>query len=197
MSMLYKRYPYPENLYYEISRQLTTPCNLPYTDEIGNNLINNLHRTINPLSKKILELRYRYHKTDTEIVSTLGYKLSSRAVSGILNGIIDLLVNYHETRGNLFINIEDYKNEILRRIQNNQFSKILITELDLGLGNRMISSFKKLNINTLEDLLQCSAHDLLDIYGFGQKSLDKVNARLSELGLHLRNLEGVYSNKKE
>jgi len=43
---------------------------------------------------------------------------------------------------------------------------------------------------TLEDLLKLSRQELLDIHGFGEKTLEKVQARLAELGYALKEKEG-------
>ena len=68
--------------------------------------------------------------------------------------------------------------------------KIGIEELDLSV--RAYNCLKRASINSLEELLEKSEHDLLNIKNFGKKSSDEVIERLSAFGLKLKpNPEGV------
>lgn len=57
---------------------------------------------------------------------------------------------------------------------------------DLDLTERPSNCLKRVQIETLGDLLSKSEDELLAITNFGQKSLDEVNNRLDERGLSLR-----------
>jgi len=71
-----------------------------------------------------------------------------------------------------------------------QAPTIGIEELDLSV--RAYNCLKRASINSLEELLQKSEHDLLNIKNFGKKSSDEVIERLSAFGLKLKpNPEGV------
>ncbi len=59
-----------------------------------------------------------------------------------------------------------------------------IDELDLSV--RAYNCLKKLNIDTIEQLIQLSEEDLKSLKNFGQKSLLEVKSKLFELGLFLR-----------
>jgi DNA-directed RNA polymerase subunit alpha len=57
---------------------------------------------------------------------------------------------------------------------------------DLDLSERPRNCLKRAQINTIGELIQRTAEDLLNITNFGQKSLDEVIAKLDERGLSLR-----------
>lgn len=57
---------------------------------------------------------------------------------------------------------------------------------DLDLSERPINCLRRVQIDTLGDLLSKSEAELLAITNFGQKSLDEVNLRLDERGLSLK-----------
>lgn len=71
-----------------------------------------------------------------------------------------------------------------------QAPTIGIEELDLSV--RAYNCLKRASINSLEELLLKSEHDLLNIKNFGKKSSDEVIERLHAFGLKLKpNPEGV------
>jgi len=57
---------------------------------------------------------------------------------------------------------------------------------DLDLSERPRNCLKRAQVNTIGELVQRTADDLLTITNFGQKSLDEVIQRLDERGLNLR-----------
>jgi len=57
---------------------------------------------------------------------------------------------------------------------------------DLDLSERPRNCLKRAQVNTIGELVQRTADDLLTITNFGQKSLDEVIQRLDERGLSLR-----------
>jgi len=59
-----------------------------------------------------------------------------------------------------------------------------IEELDFSV--RSYNCLKREGIQTVGDLVQRTEQDLLDIRNFGQKSIDEVKQKLSEMGLSLR-----------
>lgn len=74
--------------------------------------------------------------------------------------------------------------------QKQQKPTIGIEELDLSV--RAYNCLKRASINSLEELLLKSEHDLLNIKNFGKKSSDEVIERLTAFGLQLKpNPEGV------
>lgn len=58
---------------------------------------------------------------------------------------------------------------------------------DLDLSERPRNCLKRAQVNTIGELLQKSADDLLAVTNFGSKSLDEVIEKLNERGLALRN----------
>ncbi|HDC92147.1 MAG TPA: DNA-directed RNA polymerase subunit alpha [Candidatus Acetothermia bacterium] len=62
---------------------------------------------------------------------------------------------------------------------------------ELGFVARACNLLKEAGVITLKDLLSRTKEELLDIHGFGEKTLDKVEARLKELGYRLRSEKEV------
>ena len=60
---------------------------------------------------------------------------------------------------------------------------------DLDLTVRSYNCLKREGVTTVGELTEQSEEDLLEIRNFGQKSIDEVKAKLSELGLGLRKKE--------
>ncbi|MCA9788520.1 MAG: DNA-directed RNA polymerase subunit alpha [Cyanobacteria bacterium HKST-UBA06] len=61
-----------------------------------------------------------------------------------------------------------------------------ITVEDLELSVRAFNCLKRANIHSIEELLEKSEHDLLNIKNFGKKSADEVIERLHAFDLHLK-----------
>ena len=64
-----------------------------------------------------------------------------------------------------------------------------IASLDIGnlnLSFRPYTCLKRAKIETVADLLQYSAEDLLNLKNFGKRSLDEISQSLNEMGLKLR-----------
>jgi len=57
---------------------------------------------------------------------------------------------------------------------------------DLELSVRSYNCLKRAGIDTVEDLLQYTEEDLLDIRNFGQKSIQEVRNKIQELGLSFK-----------
>jgi DNA-directed RNA polymerase subunit alpha len=65
-------------------------------------------------------------------------------------------------------------------------SGILATPIeDLDLTVRSYNCLKRENVTTVNELVQKSEQDLLEIRNFGQKSIDEVKGKLEEMGLSL------------
>ncbi len=57
---------------------------------------------------------------------------------------------------------------------------------ELGFEARACNLLKEAGVITLKDLLSRTKEELLDIHGFGEKTLEKVEVRLKDLGYRLR-----------
>merc|ERR1711871_1301690 len=66
----------------------------------------------------------------------------------------------------------------IKEEKNEHFKTIFIEELELSV--RAYNCLKRANVNTLSDLLQYSAEDLLEFKNFGQKSADEVCENLKK-----------------
>lgn len=62
-----------------------------------------------------------------------------------------------------------------------------IEELELSV--RSFNCLKRAAINTVEDLIQKTEEDMIKVRNLGKKSLEEVDAKLSELGLSLKKAE--------
>ncbi|MFW6104245.1 MAG: DNA-directed RNA polymerase subunit alpha [Candidatus Bipolaricaulota bacterium] len=60
---------------------------------------------------------------------------------------------------------------------------------DLGFNQRACNLLQEKGVDTLEDLLEQTSDKLLDIHGFGSKTLQKVEEKLDELGYALADKE--------
>ncbi|MFP4135417.1 MAG: DNA-directed RNA polymerase subunit alpha [Candidatus Acetothermia bacterium] len=60
---------------------------------------------------------------------------------------------------------------------------------DLGFNQRACNLLQEKGVETLEDLLDQTSDKLLDIHGFGSKTLQKVEEKLDELGYSLADKE--------
>ena len=69
--------------------------------------------------------------------------------------------------------------------------------LKLDFDRRACNLLESKGVITLRDLLQKSREELLDIHGFGEKTLDKVEQRLAELGYSLRSEREQKEKEKE
>lgn len=61
---------------------------------------------------------------------------------------------------------------------------------DLGFNQRACNLLREKDVETLEDLIKKTSTQLLDIHGFGDKTLQKVEAKLDQLGYSLEDREG-------
>jgi DNA-directed RNA polymerase subunit alpha len=60
---------------------------------------------------------------------------------------------------------------------------------DLDLSVRAFNCLKRANINTVGQLIQMTVEDMMKVRNLGQKSLEEINLKLSQLGLSLRTTE--------
>ena len=67
--------------------------------------------------------------------------------------------------------------------QTNDLMSITIEELDLSV--RSFNCLKRANINTVEDLVSKTQEEMIKVRNLGRKSLEEVEHKLNQLGLHL------------
>jgi len=65
-------------------------------------------------------------------------------------------------------------------------AELSVSLVDLGIDQRACNLLQEADITTLSQLLEHPREELLDIHGFGDKTLSKVEDRLAELGYSLR-----------
>lgn len=90
---------------------------------------------------------------------------------------------------NLFIDLsENAKSaEVMVEKENNEKEKVLEMNIDeLELSVRSYNCLKRAGINTVEELCNRTAEDMMKVRNLGKKSLDEVNAKLKELGLDFK-----------
>ena len=90
---------------------------------------------------------------------------------------------------NYFINLSDKaKNvDIMAEPVVNEKVKVLEMNIDeLELSVRSYNCLKRAGINTVQELTNKTADDMMKVRNLGRKSLDEVYAKLKELGLHLK-----------
>ena len=67
--------------------------------------------------------------------------------------------------------------------QTNDLMSITIEELDLSV--RSFNCLKRANINTVEDLVSKTQEEMIKVRNLGRKSLEEVEHKLNQMGLHL------------
>ncbi|NWN97460.1 MAG: DNA-directed RNA polymerase subunit alpha [Bacillus sp. (in: Bacteria)] len=90
---------------------------------------------------------------------------------------------------NIFVDLTDEAQhaEIMVEKEEDQKEKVLemtIEELDLSV--RSYNCLKRAGINTVQELANKTEEDMMKVRNLGRKSLEKVKAKLEELGLSLR-----------
>ena len=71
--------------------------------------------------------------------------------------------------------------------ETNDLMSITIEELDLSV--RSFNCLKRANINTVEDLVSKTQEEMIKVRNLGRKSLEEVEHKLNQLGLHLADEE--------
>lgn len=95
---------------------------------------------------------------------------------------------------NFFINLsENAKSaEVMVEKEEDDKEKALEMNIDeLELSVRSYNCLKRAGINTVEELCNKTPEDMMKVRNLGRKSLEEVLAKLKELGLELRQSEGI------
>jgi len=71
--------------------------------------------------------------------------------------------------------------------QRDKVLEMTIEELDLSV--RSFNCLKRVNINTVEDLISKTEDDMIKVRNLGRKSLEEVIHKLAMMGLNLKNEE--------
>ena len=92
----------------------------------------------------------------------------------------------------LFVDLSDVarSTEVMVTEEDDEKEKVLemnINELELSV--RSYNCLKRANINTVEQLTNCTVEDMMRVRNLGKKSLDEVLGKLHELGLDLKQSE--------
>ena len=74
--------------------------------------------------------------------------------------------------------------EVLRRLLSTV--PIPLTVKDLGIDNRALNCLKAEKIETVEDLMEWTANDLLKTPNLGRKSLNEIKEKLLKAGYYMR-----------
>jgi DNA-directed RNA polymerase subunit alpha len=73
----------------------------------------------------------------------------------------------------------------------NLTDRLEMSTAEIGLSVRTTNCLEERGIFTVNDLLNCSPEDLLDISNFGEKTLDEVYTALETIGFYRRSPEVV------
>ena len=100
--------------------------------------------------------------------------LAAKVLSEHLNSFIDLSESARTA-------------EVMVEKEDDEKEKVLEMSIDeLELSVRSYNCLKRANINTVEELTNKTAEDMMKVRNLGKKSLEEVNAKLDELGLSLK-----------
>lgn len=69
--------------------------------------------------------------------------------------------------------------------------RLEMSTAEIGLSVRTTNCLEERGIFTVNDLLNCSPEDLLDISNFGEKTLEEVYSALEAIGFYRRSPEMV------
>ena len=92
----------------------------------------------------------------------------------------------------LFIDLSEVAQqaEVMIEKEDDEKEKVLEMSIDeLELSVRSYNCLKRAGINTVEELCNKTAEDMMKVRNLGKKSLDEVNAKLKELGLDFKSGE--------
>jgi len=115
---------------------------------------------------------------DVETDGSISPREALASAAGTLTGIFELVAELAANVNRLVVADEDLSEPRSPDLE------LPIEELELT--ERPRNCLKRAQINTIGDLVERTADDLLSITNFGQKSLDEVVERLSQRGLTLR-----------
>ncbi|NLV88957.1 MAG: DNA-directed RNA polymerase subunit alpha [Tissierellia bacterium] len=90
---------------------------------------------------------------------------------------------------NLFIGLTDHVSDVEIMVEKEDDKKEKVLEMtveELDLSVRSYNCLKRANINTVEELTQRTAEDMMKVRNLGKKSLEEVERKLAELGLSLK-----------
>ena len=89
----------------------------------------------------------------------------------------------------LFIDLSENAKtaEVMIEKEDNEKEKVLEMNIDeLELSVRSYNCLKRAGINTVEELCNKTSEDMMKVRNLGRKSLEEVQAKISELGFHFR-----------
>ncbi|MBP1755654.1 MAG: rpoA [Firmicutes bacterium] len=111
--------------------------------------------------------------TNGTLIPDEAVSLAAKVLSEHLNSFIDL--SEHAKTAEIMVEKED-----------NEKEKVLEMNIDeLELSVRSYNCLKRAGINTVEELTNKTAEDMMKVRNLGRKSLEEVLAKLKELGLSL------------
>ena len=90
---------------------------------------------------------------------------------------------------NLFIDLSENAKtaEVMVEKEDDEKEKVLEMSIDeLELSVRSYNCLKRAGINTVEELINKTPEDMMKVRNLGRKSLEEVQAKISELGFHFR-----------
>ena len=115
--------------------------------------------------------------TNGTLAADEAVSLAAKVLSEHLNSFIDLSENAKTA-------------EVMVEKEDNEKEKVLEMNIDeLELSVRSYNCLKRAGINTVEELTNKTAEDMMKVRNLGRKSLEEVLTKLKELGLSLRQSE--------
>ncbi len=121
-----------------------------------------------------------YDKLTLEIYTngTLGPDEAVSLAAKVLSDHLDLFIDLSENAKTAEVMVEKEDNEKEKVLE------MTIDELELSV--RSYNCLKRAGINTVEELTNRTAEDMMKVRNLGRKSLDEVLAKLKEFGLQLK-----------
>ncbi len=93
---------------------------------------------------------------------------------------------------NLFINLTDHIDDVEIMVETEEDEKEKVLEMtveELDLSVRSYNCLKRASIDTVDELTEKTAEDMMQVRNLGKKSLEEIQDKLAELGLGLKQSE--------
>lgn len=155
----------------------------------GNNVIGVL--PIDSIYTPVLKVNYTVDNTRVGQITDYDKLTLDVWTNGVINAqeAVSLAAKVLTEHLNLFVNLSDKASSAEVMVEKDDKGKEKILEMtieDLDLSVRSFNCLKRAGINTVEDLINKSEEDMMNVRNLGRKSLEEVIQKLNSLGFSLQ-----------
>ena len=158
----------------------------------GNNVIGVL--PIDSIYTPVLKVNYTVDNTRVGQITDYDKLTLDVWTNGVISAeeAVSLAAKVLTEHLNLFVNLSDKASSAEVMVEKDDKGKEKILEMtieDLDLSVRSFNCLKRAGINTVEDLINKSEEDMMQVRNLGRKSLEEVVQKLNSLGFGLQKEE--------